>query len=409
MKNAVYWISLQSALGFSSPYLLKILEHYDTIVDFFNAGEKQWRKLGFLTPAVLVKLKAVDFEKAQRIVESCEQKQYSIITPEDEGYPSQFFSIYNPPAVLYVNGNLSAINDEVTIGMVGTRKSTQNGNIIASVLAYRLAQAGAVIISGGALGIDSACSTGTLAANGKCIIVLGCGLSYPYLMKNKELRDEVAKSGAVITEYPPDFAPSNFTFPERNRLISALSLGVAVIEAPNKSGALITARHALEQGKDVFTVPGDIVSKNYIGNNKLLQDGATAIYTPGDVLLEYHSSYPNRLDLKNAMNPICEDKLFLKIYNKYNQNKDKSIKKNKKVNNKNCLKGEEQFKLKPLSFKADEDIIKVYNCFSSELITVDMIVEKCGLNAKIVLSALTELEMNGAVELKNGGFYQAII
>lgn len=392
MNNAVYWISLQSALGFSSPHVLKILERYDNIIDFFKAGEEGWRQLN-LHPSILSKLKRIDFKKAEKVIDICKKKKYNIVTPDDQHYPPNLFSIYNPPAVLYVKGDLSVVKDNVTIGMVGTRNSTQNGNIVAWVLAYRLAQAGAVVISGGALGIDTACSKGALAADGKSIIVLGCGLDYPYLKKNQQLREKIAQRGAVITEYPPSYPPSNFTFPERNRIISALSLGVAVIEAPNKSGALITAKHALEQGKDVFAIPGDIVCKNYSGNNKLLQDGATAIYSPGDILLEYNNIYPNKLNLKEVITPICEDKLFLKIHNKLNKNKA------------NTNKNKE---LKPLNFKADDNALKVYNCFSSQALTVDKIVEKSGLDARQVLSALTELELKGVVELKSGGFYQVI-
>ncbi|MEE1019045.1 MAG: DNA-processing protein DprA, partial [Acutalibacteraceae bacterium] len=262
MDNTVCWVAMQSVFGYGSSRAIEVLQYFDDLNDFFKADENEVKAMHLLTPAELVRLKKVDFKEAESIVSYCEQKGYKILTPQSEDYPKRLLRIKNPPSALYVSGNLPNIDDEVAIAMVGTRGCTKNGLIVGSVLSYRLAEAGAIIISGGAVGIDTACSRGAVAAKKPSVIVLGCGLDYPYLLNNRKIRDDVAANGAVISEFPPKASPSKTTFPIRNRIMSALSLGVVLIEAPEKSGALITVSAALEQGKDVFVLPGDITNKN---------------------------------------------------------------------------------------------------------------------------------------------------
>ena len=266
--------------------------------------------------------------------------------------------------------------------------------------------------------------------------MLGCGLDYPYLLNNRKIRDDVAANGAVISEFPPKASPSKTTFPIRNRIMSALSLGVVLIEAPEKSGALITVSAALEQGKDVFVLPGDITNKNYVGNNHLLQDGANAIYTPKDILCEYAAEYPHKLFLRNADIPLAEDRMFINMYNK-NRNvpednfmrssrsgkyakrdndnvAEQSVKRaaqsSKNYSAKNSDKHNDNtaipsFSLPNLNFDAYETVKKVYNCFTNRAATVDILIQKSGLPANDVLYALTELEMNGAIDALPGGMY----
>lgn len=423
MKNDVYWVALQQALGEGNSRAIDVLRCFDSIIDFMNADEKTIREKKMFTPAEIGRLKKIDIGGARKIVENCNKKGYYILTPDDEQFPECLLRIKNPPVALYVKGELPNMDDEVGVCMIGTRECTKNGRIVASVLGYRLAQAGAVIISGGALGIDTACSRGAVAVNQKSVIVLGCGLDYPYLLANRDIRDEVAKNGAVITEYAPMTPPSKYTFPARNRIMSALSKAVVLIEAPEKSGALITVNHALEQGKDIYVVPGDITNKYYAGNNKLLREGANAIYTPRDVLSEYLQSYPHRLNLREASVPLNEDRLFVNMYHK-NVNKQNKIENNsgkkyvrteadsvqkqsvKQAAESESDYGKNDFSLPPLSFEADETVCKIYNCFTNKPTTVDILIEKSGLSVSDVLYAATELEMNGAIECLPGGSYR---
>lgn len=156
----------------------------------------------------------------------------------------------------------------------------------------RLCRAGTVIVSGGALGVDSAAHSGALRAGGTTIAVLGCGIGYPYLEGGRSMRDEISSHGALISEYPPGTPPSKTTFPCRNRLISGLCLGTVIVEAGENSGSLITARLAAEQGRDVFAIPGNVMSKNYTGTNRLLRDGAKPVYSALDVLENTSLSFP---------------------------------------------------------------------------------------------------------------------
>lgn len=436
MDNTVCWVAMQSVFGYGSSRAIEVLQYYDDISDFFKADESEIKAMHLLTPAELVRLKKVDFSAAEQIVSDCEQKGYKILTPQSENYPKRLLRIKNPPCALYVSGTLPNIDDEVALAMVGTRNCTKNGIIVGSVLSYRLAEAGAVIISGGAVGVDTACSRGAVAVNKPSIIVLGCGLDYPYLLKNRKIRDDVAANGAVISEFPPKTAPSKTTFPIRNRIMSALSLGVVLIEAPEKSGALITVSAALEQGKDVFVLPGDITNKNYVGNNHLLQDGARAVYTPKDILSEYAAEYPHKLFLRNADIPLAEDRLFINMYNKNRnvpedrfmhgsrgnyakrKNDDTAVHSVKRAAQKPVDYSEKDseirndrrivttFSLPDLSFDTDETVKKVYNCFTNRAATVDILIQKSGLPANDVLFALTELEMNGAIDALPGGMYE---
>lgn len=433
MYNAVCWVAMQLVFGYGNSRAMEVLQYFDDLNDFFKADESKLKAMRLLTPAELVRLKKVDFSEAENIVSYCGQKGYKILTPQSEDYPKRLMRIKNPPCALYVSGNLPNLDDELALAMVGTRNCTKNGIIVGSVLSYRLAEAGAIIISGGAVGIDTACSRGAVAVNKPSVIVLGCGLDYPYLLKNRKIRDDVVKNGAVISEFPPKTAPSKTTFPIRNRIMSALSNGVVLIEAPEKSGALITVNCALEQGKDVFVLPGDITNKNYVGNNHLLQEGANAVYTPKDILTEYASEYPHKLYLRNAAIPLAEDRLFINMYNKNRSVPDdkfmhgtrrkeyakrdndntaaQSVERaaqnpvkyaDKQGNNKAVM----TFSLPDLNFDTDETVKKVYNCFTNRAATVDILIQKSGMPANDVLYALTELEMNGAIDALPGGMYK---
>jgi DNA processing protein len=201
---------------------------------------------------------------------------------------------------LYGIGDCSVLNDAVSIGMVGTRNASVYGIETAQKLSFLLALSGATIVSGGALGVDSEAHAGAMLAKGRTLAFLGCGLSVNYLMENAPLRRAITRYGAVVSEYSPLTPASRTTFPTRNRLISGVSLGIVVVEAGVKSGSLITANFALDQGKDVFAVPGDIVRSSFDGTNYLIKNGAKPVFTAEDILSEYEYRYGDLLDLSNA-------------------------------------------------------------------------------------------------------------
>lgn len=209
-----------------------------------------------------------------------------IITILDPGYPPLLREIEAPPPTLYLKGT-KTIDTTRTIAVVGTRRSSQYGRAVAGRLAGALGSVGLVVVSGLAIGNDAAAHRGALKAGATTVAVLGSGFLHPYPASNKKLADRICESGTLVSEYPLDTRPAKWTFPQRNRILSGLSRGVVVVEAPERSGALITARLALEQGREVFAVPGNITSTASVGTNRLIKDGAKLVETAEDVLDEF--------------------------------------------------------------------------------------------------------------------------
>ncbi len=218
-----------------------------------------------------------------------------VINKKDENYPKALLNISNPPEKLFVLGN-ETILDNFGIAIVGSRNCTKYGEEVAKSIAYNLSKYNINVVSGMAKGIDSAAHIGTIMGKGKTIAVLGSGFKHIYPKENMELlKDIINSGGAVITEYEEDTLPKPENFPKRNRIISALSQGVVVVEAGKRSGSLITAELALEEGKEVFAVPGNIISKTSKGTNELIKDGAKLVENVIDILEEY--SYFNSTHL----------------------------------------------------------------------------------------------------------------
>ncbi|MDA2921876.1 DNA-processing protein DprA [Patescibacteria group bacterium AH-259-L07] len=218
--------------------------------------------------------------------------KYQKITPQDKNYPQLLKEIPDSPHKLYVWGVLKQ-KEKYPLAVVGTRKVSNYGKQVTIELVKELAKQGLTIISGLALGVDGISHQAALDANGRTIAVLGSGFDHLYPQEHAKLANDIVKSGgAIITEYPPDAKPTQKTFPARNRIIAGMSLGVLVIEAPMRSGALITARHALEQNRDVFAVPGSIYNKNSAGTNNLIKMGAKPVTSPEDILESFNLQLP---------------------------------------------------------------------------------------------------------------------
>lgn len=226
--------------------------------------------------------------EAFRILEACEKQHIEIITLSHALYPEMLKFISDPPLILYCKGNLPKLN---AIAVVGSRKASGYGIETAIKLSTELAMAGILVVSGMARGIDTAAHCGALNSGCQTVAVLGCGLDLVYPPENRGLMERIMKCGAVISEYAPGTPPATFHFPCRNRIISGMSLGTLVVEAGMKSGSLITAQCALEQGREVFAVPGDISHYNSAGTNRLIKDGAKMVLSVDDILDELHFGY----------------------------------------------------------------------------------------------------------------------
>lgn len=263
-----------------------LLERFGGATAVLDAAPSELRAVPGVGPKLSSALaKARQEIDAQEEIAFCRQHGIELVGDGDDRYPRSLREIHDPPGFLYVRGNLLP-RDALAIAIVGSRHATQYGKAQAERLAASLARAGLTIISGLARGIDAAAHRGALQAGGRTIAVLGSGLAEIYPPEHHELADAVAANGALVSELPARFAPISGTFPQRNRLISGMSLGVLVVEAADRSGALITARHATEQGREVFAVPGRVDNRMARGCHALIRDGARLVESADDVLEE---------------------------------------------------------------------------------------------------------------------------
>lgn len=253
------------------------------------------------------------FEAARAVVEQCRQMGISILRSDEPGYPENLLSISDCPDILFVSGSLLP-QDRVAVAVVGTRSPTPVGKLVAFEISRELARAGVTVVSGLAAGIDAKAHEGAISCGGRTIACLGSGPDVPYPASNRQLMEAVKEHGALLSEYPPGTGPRPWHFPARNRIISGLSLGVVVVEAGERSGALITAEWALKHGRPVMAVPGSVKSPKSSGTNRLIQDGAYLVTSARDVLsfLKRESEYIPDLDTEpSSMNLSLEESALL--------------------------------------------------------------------------------------------------
>lgn len=240
-----------------------------------------------------------DLTQAQKILRQCADKGIGILPFLDEAYPEKLRNTYDAPMVLYFKGVLPDWESIPVIGIVGTRKATPYGVNTARRFGRQIAACGALVVSGGAFGIDTMAMQGALEVGCPVVGVLGCGVDVVYPKSNGQFFAQVVEKGCLLSEYPPQTQPAPWQFPARNRIISGMSNGILVIEAPEKSGALNTAHHAMDQGRDVFVVPGNVDVPSCAGSNALLQEQAMTALSGWDVVKEYEAFYPGKVQKKD--------------------------------------------------------------------------------------------------------------
>ena len=300
-----------------------------------------------------------------------------------------------PPALLYTKGNFPDFDNTPCFCIVGPRECTEFGQKSAFSLAYRLALGGMTIISGGAKGADYYAHIGALKADGKTVLVMPCGIDIEYPAANKELRKAVLEKGCLISEFPPGYNVTKGAFHSRNRILSGLALGVAVVEADERSGALITANHAAEQGREVFVVPGR--ATQYVGSNKLLEDGAMPLLSAVNIFEHYYPMFPDKIDMRKAYN--INKETMAKDYEQSAGgflNKLRKSKLFKPKKEKSC-----EFN-RANSNVLTEKARQVYNCFEDKELSVDDIYLPQISDAD-VFAALSELELYGFIQAMPGG------
>lgn len=386
--NKKYWIWLSKVLG-AGARVDEILSSFANARDIYEANRAQRIIAGVFSHRQIDAFEKTTLKNAENALELCSRNGWKVYTPEDSEYPELLRKIPDMPLVLFVDGDISCLNERIAIGVVGTRKPSYESIAIARKISADMAAKGAVTVSGGALGIDGAAHEGALQGGGKTVCVMGCGLGCDYLRENEPLRREIARNGALITEYTPFTPATRYSFPARNRIISGVSGGVLVIEAGEKSGSLITARRAVEQGREVFAVPGSILSSAYMGVNRLIRDGAKVATCADDILSSFALMYPERLNLSNEASLDETESEFLL---------EKAVKQK-------IRKADSRVK-KSAPDSLDPDAKAVYDLFESESIHADDLCVMSGLSVSRVLSALMMLEFEGLIEATEGKNYR---
>lgn len=299
--SKIHWLWLADKCRPASSEFSKLIEKFGTIDAIFSANFEQYIEAG-ISERLSEDLSDKSFNAVTPILNYCNTARVGILCYDEEAYPKSLRMLRDPPAVLYYVGKLPDFNRRLCIAIVGTRKMSEYGMRAAYKIAYEVASSGAVVVSGMALGIDGIASCASIAARGTTVAVLGCGIDRLYPKEHFKLREYIKQNGAVITEYPPSTEPRGSNFPVRNRIISGLCQGTVVVDADSGSGAMITAKNAILQGRDIYAVPGNIDSVTSTGTNILIRDGAQAVLCGGDIIKNYSFLYRDTLDVQRMYN-----------------------------------------------------------------------------------------------------------
>lgn len=391
MAGLKYWVWLNECRGLTNRSRALLLDHFGSPEDVYYADEAEYALVEGLSKKQLELLADKSADGADKILGDCQRLGLRILTMQDADYPARLRGIFEPPCLLYVKGMLPAFDEEVAVAMVGTRACTPYGTQSAEKIAYGLAKQGALVVSGAARGIDSAAHRGALRAGGVTVAVLGNGLDVVYPEENAGLYRDIAATGALLSEYPPGTAAEGWHFPIRNRIISGLCLATVVVEAPlERSGALITANTALEQGRDVFAVPGPIDASASRGCNRLIADGAGLVSESWDILREYQAMYPHK---------ILGERVELPHALGYQARTEQAEAKAAET-------PAEAEALPALDLTGDhgltDDQMKLLRELAQGEKQVDDLIELTQIPARRVLSALTMLELDGYVAQSGG-------
>ena len=387
MAGVKYWLWLATRKHLTNQAKLALLHRFTDPEEIYYADPDEILLTEGITPAHAAAVADKSMAAAEEIREECARQGIRILTLQDGEYPSRLKNIYDPPIVLYCKGRIPDFDDEAAVAVVGTRGCTPYGTACAEKLGHGLAKGGAVVVTGLAAGVDAEAARAALFAGGFTVGVLGNGIDVVYPPSSRSLYESLAVSGLLVSEYPPRTQPASSHFPARNRIISGLSVAAVVVEAPEKSGALITAAAALEQGRDVFAVPGPIDAKNSVGCNRLIRDGAGLVSDAWDILREYESRFPGKILREGTTEQPPKRQERPEVQ-------------------------EEAKKLPPLfSLKKDgrdltDDQMTLLRLLPGEEgAIIDDLVEESGVPIRRVLSALTTLEVDGLAAQQSGKRY----
>lgn len=397
-NTTLYWLWLVDAFGPGNNRLWEVVSHFDNdpiaTYEAINDGNSK-----YLTQSEAKIVRNTFFESMYDLMDYCSFNNFNVISIDDERYPQRLKEIFNPPAILFCMGDPGFINNEVVLTVVGTRNPSEYSLKFANKICAELVASGMVLASGFALGIDSMAHKAALKANSRTVAVLGCGLDVDYPVLNADIKKVIAVHGAVITEFFPGTRPEGKNFPQRNRILSGISLGTLVVEASQRSGALITADFAMNQGRDVFCVPpADLFAERYAGVIRLIREGAIPTFSHLDILFEYYENFSHKLISVNPFSNYCgeqniTDNTATESRPKLTEKKDRIEKTESNISVKNKIDYSKYNDIQKLIIAALE---------RGGSLTPDEISVLTGRDISSVLSELTELEMSGDI-VKNPG------
>lgn len=400
-----HWIWLTTRRGIGTRGCAALLRMFGTAERIYEMRETDYARTEGFERRWMEGLLDKSLDKAEQILAACDDKEIELLTYADEDYPNRLKNIADPPAVLYYKGKLPRFDEEAVIGVVGSRRCSAYGLLHAKQFGKLIAMSGGVVVSGGARGIDTMALSGALDSAMPVVCVLGCGVDIVYPRENRFLFQEIMQHGCLISEYPPGTPPERGNFPVRNRIISGLSLGILVVEAPEKSGALLTAQHALEQGRDVFAIPGNIGVKHCAGSNRLLREGACMVENGWEVLREYQHLYPDKIADGRTMEEMhriyqVRFKKAMPVYSPviFTDNGDKKV-----VDIPSTKHYSDE---KEMQAALSEDERLVFAKLTDKPQHTDVLVAACDLPAQRITAALTLLQIKGLASKTAGNCYQ---
>lgn len=395
-----FWLWLATRKGLSPRGAARAASCFPSVEALYYADAAAYEAAGLKNYQPLLEK---DLWLPTEILRRCYDLGISLLTWQDAAYPQLLRSLEDPPVVLYYRGLLPDFSG-LSIAVVGTRGASAYGLAQARHLGYGLGRCGCTLVSGGAKGIDTAALEGALTGGGPVVCVLGGGVDVVYPASNRSLFQDVAQRGCLLSEYPPGTRPKPEHFPVRNRIISGLCQGVVVVEAPEKSGALITAQLALDQGRDVFAVPGNVDAACSAGSNGLLREGAIVAQSGWDVMEEYQSLFPEKVGPWSGKTLLSSYPRELAELREppYHFAQETPINSEKNVDNED---GKPYSELQELMSTLSDDERAVTSCLTDALRHVDDVIAGSGLPAARVLASLTLLEVKGLVVRHPGKFY----
>lgn len=410
MTELKYWLWLTSRPGMTPGKVWMLLDHFVTPERIYYADQEEYNLVP-LTERQRRGLEDKSMDRPQTILADCERLGVDIMTLQDAAYPQRLRQLADPPAVLYWKGKKFLFDEEPAIAVVGTRRPSQYGERMAEKFGLELSRGGALVVSGIAEGLDTCAIRGALKGGGAVVSLLAGGVDR-IAGPSRFLAQDVAAVGALISEYPPGTEHRGEHYRPRNRILSGLCLGVLAVECRSFGGTMLTVNHALEQGRDVFAVPGALDNEMSEGTNRLIQQGAKLVTSGRDILEEYWDRFPLKLSAAAPLPPqVARERLGEGKPVEPSPEPEKSRAKSPQPERQEPRQpsGREVIPRKEQKARFTDDELQIIAALEERSLSADEVVERTQISARYVLSALTMLQVQGAVEELPGRRFRALV